>query len=96
MGLMEAYKKEPGGVEKLKERNPKWINDDYVKFIRMSESMIDKNGEGVLGFITNHGYLDNGKKLAIGRAFNFYRASEPRCDTGPYDRVEFQGQGICL
>ncbi|MEL6946189.1 MAG: type ISP restriction/modification enzyme [Pseudomonadota bacterium] len=59
VGLMEAYKKEPGGVEKLKERNPKWINDDYVKFIRFSEHMIAKNGEGVLGFITNHGYLDN-------------------------------------
>lgn len=59
MGLMEDYKKEPGGKEKLKERNPKWINDDYVKFIRMSEHLIEKNGEGVLGFITNHGYLDN-------------------------------------
>ena len=33
MGLMEAYKKEPGGYEKLRERNSKWINDDYVKFI---------------------------------------------------------------
>jgi predicted helicase len=59
MGLMDAYKKEPGGKEKLKERNPKWINDDYVKFIRMSEHLIARNGEGVLGFITNHGYLDN-------------------------------------
>ena len=59
MGLMEAYKKEPGGKEKLKERNTKWINDDYVKFIRFSEYLIEKNGEGVLGFITNHGYLDN-------------------------------------
>jgi predicted helicase len=59
MGLMEAYKKEPGGKEKLKERNPKWINDDYVKFIRFAEHLIEKNGEGVLGFITNHGYLDN-------------------------------------
>ena len=59
MGLMEAYKREPGGREKLKERNPKWINDDYVKFIRMSEHMIEKNGEGILAFITNHGYLDN-------------------------------------
>ena len=58
-GLMEAYKKEPGGKEKLKERNPKWINDDYVKFIRFAEHLIEKNGEGVLGFITNHGYLDN-------------------------------------
>ena len=59
MRLMEAYKKEPGGVQKLQERNPKWINDDYVKFIRLAEHMIDKTGEGVLGFITNHGYLNN-------------------------------------
>lgn len=59
MELMDAYKKEPGGQQKLQERNPKWINDDYVKFIRMSEHLIVKNGEGVLGFITNHGYLDN-------------------------------------
>ena len=60
MNLMDAYKKEPGGKERLKERNPKWINDDYVKFIRMSEDMIAQNPSGgVLGFITNHGYLDN-------------------------------------
>ena len=36
----------PRGFEKLKERNPKWINDDYVKFIRFAEYMIQKNGEG--------------------------------------------------
>ena len=60
MGLMDAYKREPGGKERLKERNPKWINDDYVKFIRMSEDLIARNpAGGVLGFITNHGYLDN-------------------------------------
>ena len=57
--LMEDYKKEPGGAQKLQERNPKWLNDLYVKFIRMSSHLIEKNGEGVLGFITNHGYLDN-------------------------------------
>jgi predicted helicase len=57
--LMDDYKKEPGGKVKLKERNPKWINDLYVKFIRLSSHLIEKNGEGVLGFITNHGYLDN-------------------------------------
>lgn len=57
--LMDDYKKEPGGKEKLKERNPKWLNDLYVKFIRLSSHLIEKNGEGVLGFITNHGYLDN-------------------------------------
>jgi len=57
--LMEDYKKEPGGKVKLKERNPKWLNDLYVKFIRLSSHLIEKNGEGILGFITNHGYLDN-------------------------------------
>ncbi|MCA3552164.1 MAG: N-6 DNA methylase, partial [Rhodobacter sp.] len=57
--LMEDYKKEPGGTMRLQERNPKWLNDLYVKFIRLSSHLIEKNGEGVLGFITNHGYLDN-------------------------------------
>lgn len=59
MGLMEAYKREPGSKQRLQERNPKWINDDYVKFIRFAEHLIERTGEGVLGFITNHGYLDN-------------------------------------
>ncbi|GFZ81078.1 DNA methyltransferase [Elstera cyanobacteriorum] len=57
--LIDPYKKEPGGKVKLKERNPKWVNDDYVKFIRFAEHMISKTGEGVLGFITNHGYIDS-------------------------------------
>lgn len=59
MGLMEDYKKEPGGNEKLKEKNPKWINDDYVKFIRYGQYFIEKNGSGVLAYINPHGYLDN-------------------------------------
>ena len=59
MNLMEDYKKEPGGKEKLKERNSKWINDDYVKFIRYAQYFIEKNGEGILAFINPHGFLDN-------------------------------------
>lgn len=59
MKLMEDYKKEPGGKQKLQERNPKWINDDYVKFLRYGQYFIEKNGEGVLAFINPHGYLDN-------------------------------------
>lgn len=54
-----VYKFELGGKEKLKEKNSKWINDDYVKFIRFAESMVEKNGEGVIGMITSHGYIDN-------------------------------------
>ncbi|MBW6518952.1 MAG: hypothetical protein K0A89_10685, partial [ANME-2 cluster archaeon] len=45
--------------ETLGERNPKWLNDDYVKFIRFGQWRIDKTGHGILAFITNHGYLDN-------------------------------------
>ncbi len=43
----------------LGEKNPKWLQDDYVKFIRFGQWKIDQAGEGVLGFITNHSYLDN-------------------------------------
>lgn len=57
--LIAPYKMEPGGKIKLKERNSKWINDDYVKFIRFAEHMISKTGEGIVGFITNHGYIDS-------------------------------------
>ncbi|RAQ95933.1 DNA methyltransferase [Thermogemmatispora tikiterensis] len=43
----------------LRERNPKWLNDDYVKFIRFGQWRIEQTGYGILAFITNHGYLDN-------------------------------------
>ena len=59
MNLMEDYKKEPGGKEKLKERNPKWINADENKFIRFGQHFIDKNGTGILAFINPHSFLDN-------------------------------------
>lgn len=58
--LMADYKKEPGGKKPLAEHQTRWLQDDYVKFIRMAEDVIARNPSGgVLGFITNHGYLDN-------------------------------------
>ncbi len=36
-----------------------WLNDDYVQFIRLGEHYIEKNGEGILAYISNHSYLDN-------------------------------------
>lgn len=58
----------------LNEKNPKWLQDDYVKFIRFAQWKIDKTGEGVLGFITNHGYLDNptfrGMRQSLMKSFN--------------------------
>jgi len=56
--LVKRYKTEPGGVSKLKERKH-WLNNDYVKFIAMAESLIEKTGEGILAMITDNGYLDN-------------------------------------
>ena len=43
----------------LREKNPKWLQDDYVKFIRFAQWRIERTGHGILGFVTNHGYLDN-------------------------------------
>ena len=43
----------------LNEKNPKGLQDDYVKFIRFAHWRIMQTGYGVLAFVTNHGYLDN-------------------------------------
>lgn len=44
---------QPLGEKKL------WLQDDYVKFIRFGQYRIEQTGQGILAFITNHGYLDN-------------------------------------
>ena len=59
MKLMDDYKKEPGGLERLKERNPKWINDDYVKFIRYASNVLKNTENGIVAFINPHGFIDN-------------------------------------
>ncbi|HEV7289720.1 type ISP restriction/modification enzyme [Sphingomonas sp.] len=57
--LIAPYRTEPGGKTPLQERSFKYINDDYVKFIRMAEHIISNNGSGIVAMITNHGYIDN-------------------------------------
>jgi len=57
--LLDDYKKEPGGLEKLNEKNSKWLNDDYVKFLRFGQYFVEKNKTGVVAFINPHGFLDN-------------------------------------
>lgn len=37
----------------------KWLQDDYVKFIRLGEYTVEAAGTGLLGYISNHSYLDN-------------------------------------
>ena len=47
------------GGAKIQEANLKWLNDDYVKFIRFAQWRIEQTGKGVIGFITNHSWMDN-------------------------------------
>ena len=50
--LMEVYKQD------LNERNIQPLSDDYIKFIRMGESFIEKNKEGILAYNSNNSFLD--------------------------------------
>jgi type I restriction-modification system DNA methylase subunit len=43
----------------LGEKNPKWLQDDYVKFLRFAQWKIHRTGRGIVAMITNHSYLDN-------------------------------------
>jgi len=95
----------------LGEKNPKWLQDDYVKFIRFAQWKIDQAGEGVLGFITNHSYLDNptfrGMRQSLMKSFNdIYildlhgnSLKKERCPDGSKDENVFdirQGTAIAL
>lgn len=49
--LIKDYKKE------LNERKIN-LDDDYIKFIRYGQHFIEKNGEGMLAYISNNSFLD--------------------------------------
>ena len=95
----------------LGERNPKWLQDDYVKFICLSQTLLRNSTAGVLGFITNHGYVDNptfrGMRQSLMADFRRIRfldlhgsskKNERRPDGGPDENVFDiqQGVGISL
>ena len=50
--LVDDYKRD------LNERNIQPLSDDYIKFIRLGQYYIEKNGSGILGYISNNSYLD--------------------------------------
>lgn len=58
----------------LGERNPKYLQDDYVKFIRFAQLKMDEVDEGIVGIITNHSWLDNptfrGMRQSLMRSFD--------------------------
>ena len=51
-GLMKDYKKD------LNERNIQPLSDDYIKFIRYGQHYIQKNGSGILAYISNNSFID--------------------------------------
>ena len=51
-GLIADYKKD------LNERNIQPLSDDYIKFIRYGHHLIEKNGEGILAYISNNSFID--------------------------------------
>lgn len=50
--LISDYKKD------LDERNIQPLSDDYIKFIRFGQHFIDKNGSGILAYISNNSFID--------------------------------------
>lgn len=50
--LLVDYKKD------LNEKNIQPLSDDYIKFIRYGQHYIEKNGEGVLAYISNNSFID--------------------------------------
>jgi predicted helicase len=54
--IVDAYRFVDGAA--LNEKKV-WLQDDYVKFIRIAQATVEQSGIGVFSYITNHGYLDN-------------------------------------
>lgn len=50
--LLDDYKKN------LNERNIQPLSDDYIKFIRLAQHYVERNGEGVLAYICNNSFID--------------------------------------
>ncbi|MFZ1009751.1 MAG: type ISP restriction/modification enzyme, partial [Candidatus Sulfotelmatobacter sp.] len=107
--LVALYRHEPDGSP-LRERR-QWLKDDYVKFIRFAQWRIEQTGYGVLGLITNHGYLDNptfrGMRHSLMETFDHIYVLDlhgnskkrERAPDGSVDQNVFdiqQGVAICL
>jgi predicted helicase len=107
--LVQDYYKVDG--QTLEERNPKWLQDDYVKFIRWGEWRLAKvePGYGMLAYVTNHAYISNptfrGMRRHLLRTFdeiyilNLHgnkRRKEKAPDGGPDESVFDIQQGVAI
>lgn len=57
----------------IKERKT-WLYDLYVQFFRLAHFMVDQAGEGLVGFVSNRGFIDNvtfrGMRYQLSRSFD--------------------------
>ena len=93
---IDSYKKVDG--KPLGEKNPKWLQDDYVKFIRFAQLKMEDVSEGIVGIITNHSYLDNptfrGMRQSLTQTFNqiylldLHGSTKPKELTPPHTENE--------
>ncbi|WGR59816.1 DNA methyltransferase [Paracoccus ferrooxidans] len=108
VSLVHDYKKD--WPELLKPGQGKWLQDDYVKFIRLAQYKLDRTGFGVLGFITNHSFYDNptfkGMRSKLKESFGQIRAldlhgnvkKKDKAPDGSADGGVFEGvaQGVSI
>ena len=107
MQKLEQYKREPGKTYNIEDT--KWVNDDYVKFIRLAQNYIERGGKGIVAYINPHGYLDSptfrGMRYELLKAFDEIRIvnlhgntkKKERCPDGSKDENVFNIlQGVCI
>jgi hypothetical protein len=104
--LIEDYKIIDG--KPLGEKNSKWLQDDYVKFIRFAQWKMDQVDEGIVGIITNHSFLDNptfrGMRRSLMQSFNMIYIFDlhgdnenPKSPDGSKDENVFDiKKGVCI
>lgn len=91
------------------EKQVKWLLDDYVKFIRFAQSKIERQEQGIIAIITNHGFLDNPtfrgmrfhllnsfEKIYIVDLHGNVKKKEKAPDGGKDDNVFDIQQGVCI
>jgi predicted helicase len=94
---------EPLGERKV------WLQDDYVKFLRYCHWKIEQSGYGLIGLVTNHGYLDGpsfrGLRQSLHETFSSIKIvdlhgnqkKKERCpDGGPDENVFPISSGIAI
>jgi hypothetical protein len=106
--MIEDYKQVDG--QPLGEKNPKWLQNDYVKFLRWGQWRIDRTGRGILAMITDNSYLDSitrrGMRQALMQSFNEiyllnlhgnFKKKEVSPDGSPDENVfDETGQGVAI